>query len=443
MRRSCVVLAGLLAPVTLSAQLPEGSTRGLGMGGAYTAIARGYEAVRWNPAMLAANGRPSFSLALPQGALELGSNTWGFGDFRRYSERYLTDADKQDLLDRISLDDSVLTLRSIGGVTPIAISIGPFAVAIGTSGHADMSLGRDAVELVLNGNAARSGPGDFFTARGSNARGWAATTLAGSFARALNIGPGRLSLGVTYKHITGHFLGRAAETASSFQVNPAFAASAAGHAIYTGYSSDYEFSGLGLSGEARAGNGFGVDLGGVLQFGGRSLTLSAVFVNALGSMNWDVDRFRYERAVYSVTETNGEVTDTRDVTTLTTANQIANDPAARALRDALLANSDFSRYLRGGVALRTGGLTLAGDVILRLTEGLDRVPSQQIAGGAEYVLLGFLPLRAGIATDFKNVGLSAGSGLRLLGVNLDLSIAKIEGDDRPGVIVGAGLALIF
>ena len=66
MKRMSLVLAGLLLPALLQAQLPDPSTRALGMGGAYTSLARGYEAVAWNPAMLAAVGRPGFTIGLPQ-----------------------------------------------------------------------------------------------------------------------------------------------------------------------------------------------------------------------------------------------------------------------------------------------------------------------------------------------------------------------------------------
>jgi hypothetical protein len=447
MRRATLLLAALLLPAAAHAQLPDPATRALGMGGAYTSIARGYEAVRWNPALLAARGRPGLTIGLPHVLVEAGSNTYGFGDFRRYADATLSDQDKQDLLDRITQDDSVLTIRTITGISPFGLSIGPFGFSIGTAGDADFSLGRDAVELALFGNAGRTGPGEFFTAAGSRARGWAATTIAGSFATAFDIPLGRLSVGATYKRVIGHFIGRASETASQFQVNPQFQVNAAGHAIYTGYSDAFDVSGPGdlLGGEANAGSGFGVDVGGVLQLGGRTLTLSAVLVNVLGSMDWDADRLRYERVLYAVQQNpDGSVTDTESRTTLTTPQAVEGDATARALRDQLLANSDFSRYVRGAASLRLAGFTLSGDLLVRITEGLDAVPSRQIAAGAEYRLLGVIPLRAGFATDFSNsLMLSAGTGLHLLGINIDASIANVEGDARPGVIVGVGVGLFW
>ncbi len=446
MRRTMLALAGLLAPAVLSAQLPDPSPRALALGGAYTSLARGYEAVAWNPAMLSATGRPGFTIGLPHLNLELGSNTYSWKDFRTYANHFLSDADKQYLLGQIGLDDSVLTVRNITGITPIGLSIGSFAFAAGTAGDVDLSLGRDAVELALYGNAGRTGVGEFFTARGSRGRGWAATTLAGSFSHAFRIPAGRLSVGVTYKKIYGHGLARANETSSSFGINPSFAVTAAGHAIYTNYQTGYDPQGLGdiLSGQGTPGTGYGVDIGGVLQLGGRAMTLSAVLVNAAGSMTWDPSRFAYERATFQVSQNaNGNVQDTLIRTTLQTETQIAADPIARAYRDSILANSGFAKVLRVGVALRSGALSLSAGGQLRLKEGLDRQAAQQVSGGAEYRLLGLVPIRVGAASDFKSLILSGGTGISLLGLNIDISAAHIGGSDRPGVIFGVGAGLIW
>ncbi len=441
MRRIALSLALLAAPAALTAQLPGPSTRALGMGGAYTAIARGYEATTWNPALLAASGRPGFSIGLPHGALEFGSNAYGLSDFRRYADEALTDADKATLLGKV---DSTLEVRSFAGVAPLALQIGRFAVSLGSSGQLSAGLGRDAVELMLYGNASRSGAGQFFTAAGSNGRGWAATTLAASYAMPFSTPMGRLSVGATAKKVWGHALGLARETSSQFQVNPAFSAQAAGHAIYTRYPSGYDFEGLGdlFSGDASPGSGFGVDVGGVLELPG--ITVAAVIVNAVGSMDWQADRLQYERGTYGVTQLpGGQVSDTQSQLSLTGA-AIDGDAVARALRDTLLATASFSRLVRVGATTRLAGIRLAADGQLRLSEGLDRQPSQAVAAGAEVVLLGILPLRAGLATDFADgFTLSGGTGLHLGPVKLDVSIANISGTDRPGVIVGAGLGLVF
>lgn len=434
-----------ITPAALAAQLPDPATRAVGLGGAYTAMARGYEAVAWNPGLLAARGRPGFSMSLPRVVFDFGSNAYGLSDLRRYADETLTDADKQTLLDKV---DTTLTIRSVGGVTPFALQIGPFGLSFGTTGDMVGGLGKDAIELMLFGNASRSGPGEFFTAAGSFAQGWSASTLAASFALPVPLSMGRLSVGITGKKIWGHGLALGRETSSSFQVNPTFQVAAAGHVIYTDLVDDWEFDGLNILGkEGSPGSGFGVDLGGVLDLTGarNGLRIGVALVNVIGTMDWDASRFRYDRFSYQVTQNaSGTVTDTRIQDSLITEAQINGDPTARALRDSLLDNAGFSKLVRAGVALRLGPFTLGADAQLRLSEGLDRQPAQQVAVGAEYVLLGFLPLRAGIATDFSDAfTLSGGTGLNLGPVKLDVSAANTGGSDRPGVRVGAGLGLIF
>ncbi|HWO89248.1 MAG TPA: DUF5723 family protein [Gemmatimonadales bacterium] len=446
-RKTILALAGLLAPVPLAAQLADPSTRALGLANAYSTQARGYEAPFWNPAMLAAPRRPGFSIGLPHVLIETGSNTYNFSDFRRYSEEYLTDEDKQYLLDQIALDDSVLSIRTVAGISPIGISIGPFAFTAGTSTDMDFGLGRDAVELALFGNARRSGPGESFSFRGTRGGGWAATTLAGSFAQGFRTGLGHLAVGVTYKKVYGHFLGRGTETSSQFAVNPNFLARAQAHAIYTDYDPNFEVTGIGdlLGGEGSPGSGYGVDVGAVLTFGDRRLTLSAVVTNVAGSMEWDPERFRYDRVRYAVSQgSGGQVFDTLITTSFTTSAAINADPAARALRDSVLAHANFSSVLRVGAAFRYGMISFTSEGSLRLREGLDRQPERFLSAGGEIRLLNFIPLRAGIGTDFDaTLMLSAGTGIHLLGLNVDFSVASLSGSARPGFVLGLGAGLIW
>jgi hypothetical protein len=441
MRRTLPLLV-LLAPTALAAQMADPSTRALGMGGAYSVLARGYEAAAWNPAVLAARHRPGFTFNLAHGALEFGSNAYGFGDFRTYSGKTLSDADKQFLLSKV---DTSLDVRTLGGVSTLGFSVGAFSLSFGVSGDLEAGLGKDAVELALFGNASRTGPGQFFTAAGSHGRGWGASTLAASYARPFTLPLGRLSVGLTLKKIWGHGLGLGAETSSQLQVNPAFQAHAAGHAIYTHYPSGFSADGLNMFGsDGSPGSGYGADIGGLLELPG-GMTVGLTIVNALGSMSWKADRFQYERADWLVQQSagGGSVTDTLVRTTLVGA-QIDGDPVAAALRDTLLAHSNFSRLVRAGASVRLAGIRFAADAQLRLSQGLDRQPSQAVAVGGEYIVLGFLPLRAGFATDFANTAtFSAGSGLHFGPAQFDIGIANSTGGGQPGVRVGAGFGLIF
>jgi len=450
MQRLSLVLAGLLVPAALAAQLPDPSTRALGMGGAYTAIARGYEAVAWNPSLLAAYGRPGFTIGLPHVAVEVGSNTYGFSDFRKYANSFLDDATKQALLDKIT--GSTLTIRTLVGLQPFGLSVGPLAFMVGTSGQMDGSVGKDAVRLALFGNAPRPGTSTTFSAAGTTGRAWAATTMAGSLALPFRVPLGRLSVGATYKYVIGNFIGTAADLGTQVAFNPLFTATEAGEAVYSNYSKDCSGSGnsfkplgTGPCG-GKAGSGYGVDLGATLQFAHGGITLSAVVVNALGSMTWDRSRIAYDRTLRQTTQLPSDsVKDTVLVSqTLQGDAAISANAQAAAFRDSLLANGNFTRLARVGFALKSGQLTLAADAQVRLKAGLDEQSSKLVSAGAEYRVLGILPLRVGASTDFAGATmLSAGTGIQFLGINIDASIANISGTTRPGVRVGFGLGLIW
>ena len=443
MRRILPLLL-LLAPAALAAQLPSGSVRSLGMAGTYTTLARGYEAPAWNPAVLASRAAVSFSIGLPQAQLEFGSNSYGLSDFLKYQGTTLSPQDKVDLLAKI---DTSLDLRTIIGVAPIGLSIWRFAFTLGTTGDLTAGLGKDAVDLALNGNASRAGPGQYFTAAGSHANGWAATTFAGSFAWPFETPLGRLSVGVTYKKVWGNSLGQGTELngVSRFQVNPQFNATAAGQILYTDFSGGQcKVSGPTdlFGGGCAPGSGSGVDLGGLLEMG--HLTLGVTLVNLAGSMTWDASRLRYERTSYAVTQSgSGSVNNSKQDSVLV-GSAINTDPTAATFRDSVMAHAGFSRLVRAGATLHAGRLLLSADGQLRLSQGLDNAPKQAVSAGAEYVLLGVLPLRAGIGTDFSHtVTLSAGTGLYLGPFHLDLGAANISGGTNPGVRVGVGLGLMF
>lgn len=426
--RRLPMLCLLLAPGALAAQVPGLSSRALGMAGAYTVSARGYEAPSWNPAVLAMRGRPGLTIGLPSGAFAFGSNAYGLSELRRYSGKTLSFQDKTDLL---AMVDTALQVRTIASGSPLGLSIGRFAISVTAEGDMTARLGKDAVELALFGNAHRSGPGQFFTAAGSRANGWGASTIAASYAMPFALPLGRLSVGVTAKRVLGLGLGRAEETSSQFQVNPGFTAHGAGHAIYTDYANGTQKT---------VGSGFGLDLGGVLELPG-GITLGASLVNVVATMSWNESRLRYERVDYQVTQTpSGQILDTEVRTTLV-GSQIDGDVVASAMRDSLLAHGAFSRVARAGATMHVGKLLLAADAQLRLSEGLDRQPKQALSAGAEYILLGFLPLRAGFGVGDGTM-LSAGTGLHLGPVKFDLGIANVTGSN-PGVLFGAGLALVF
>src|SRR5687768_2950013 len=75
---------GLLLAAPLHAQLPSASTPGLGMGDNFTAVARGYHAIAWNPALLGLSGNPGASLALAPFRAVAGLDPITLKDFKEF-----------------------------------------------------------------------------------------------------------------------------------------------------------------------------------------------------------------------------------------------------------------------------------------------------------------------------------------------------------------------
>ena len=438
MRHILAAALPLLVPAALAAQLPDPSIRSLGMAGANSAVATGWEAVALNPALLAASGRPGWSLGLPRIQTEIASNAWGMSELRTYGGKTLSDADKQALLDQI---DSTLDTRAQFGVTPIGLQIGPFALSIASAGDLQANVGKDFAELLLFGNAHRTTP---FTLTGSRADGWAATTAGLSYAMGFRTGAGRLSAGATFKKVWGNGLGSGREITSTITSTPNFNARLVGHTVYTSYPDSFNFSSPldFMGGTGSPGSGYGVDLGAVWELSG--ITVAASVMNAVHNMDWDASRFTYERVDYRVFQDGtGNTTDTTIRSELSGA-EIDTNAVARALRDSLVADGNFSRQLRTGVSLKLGGIRLAGDAAIRLSDGIDRPPASAVAVGAEYVLMGLLPLRAGFGTDFDGTNrYSAGVGLYLGPVRIDVGGSQTVGTKRDVTRVGAGLGLVF
>ncbi len=135
---------------------PERECLGARHGDNYTALARGYNAIAWNPAGLAMPGSPGLSLAiLPvRGGSGIGPVT--LADVAEYDGVVLPDQVKAQWLERIAADGGERGNAAVD-VTYLALSVGRIGVQLATSGYAASNIGPDAAELLLYGNAGRTG----------------------------------------------------------------------------------------------------------------------------------------------------------------------------------------------------------------------------------------------------------------------------------------------
>ena len=93
------------AVLLLIATAAGADPRGLAMGGTDMAIARGADAVRWNPALLGIPDAPAFSIRLVQAGGEAGNNSFNLDQYRRLNGAVWGDAEKSEILGSVPWPD--------------------------------------------------------------------------------------------------------------------------------------------------------------------------------------------------------------------------------------------------------------------------------------------------------------------------------------------------
>ena len=159
-------------PGTASGQLPSASTAPLGTANNYSTLARGFTAIALNPAGLGMPGNPGFSLTFLPVQVQAGLNAISVADIAAFDELKIPVATKEEWLQSVITEGS-LALRGGFAVTELALSVGPVGLQISTVADVDASLGPDAVELYLFGNAGRTGTPRDMDLEGTSGDGWA------------------------------------------------------------------------------------------------------------------------------------------------------------------------------------------------------------------------------------------------------------------------------
>ena len=401
-------LALACAPaLSLSAQLPSASATALGLADNYTALARGFNAVAWNPAMLAMPGNPSFSLGiLPlRGTAGIGPIT--LADVAGHESRFLDDAVKHEWLDRIIANGGEQGSAS-GDITYLGMSMGPIGFQLSTASHVVANLSPDAAELVLFGNAQRT-TGEEFELGSSSVQGMVTSTAAVSFAQSLPVRflvpvvEQHLSIGVTVKYTVGNALVMGRNIGSSV----------------SGTSGDIDVAFPVIQSDSVAnassldrGRGFGIDVGAAWQ--GGPLSVSASLRNLYNSFAWDTSSFVYRPGRVQFDGTTGDAQFDMEAYT----------NAPEELKSAVRSFTYARQLVVGGAWRLNRNLLVSADVRQHVGEGLTVGPRSHIGLGAEVRPFTFLPLRAGYARVTDGYQLGAGAGLELGPVNLSASVGR-------------------
>ena len=389
-----LILAPMLpsASCSLGAQLSPGSAAALGMGNNSTALARGVSAMSFNPAGLGMPESPSFTLALFPAVGHQGLQPVGLSDLVDVEGTLLSPEVKEDWLRRIGEADG--ETGALGAdVTPLAFTGGPVGLQFSTLVRGGAALNEDGAEVLLYGNAGRTGSPQDLSLQGSSLSGLAVSTVGVSLGLPLWV-EGRagdqstLALGGTLKYSVGHALVHARDLGSGIVSDPLEVSVT--FPMIVSDTSDLELD---------HGTGVGLDLGGLWRQG--PWTVGVAVQNLVHSFEWDLEGMSYRP---------GELLFNEDVS----ESDFDARPAGQApetLREDVADLTFKPRLAIGGAYDATPDLTVTADLGKRFGDGIQVGPEFHMGMGLEYRALPWLPLRVGAAkiTD----GFQFGGGLTL------------------------------
>lgn len=423
LRCLAAAIAATVIPAASRAQLPNASAAAHAMGGNFTAIARGYEAVAWNPANLAAVGRPFFSIGLGIVGGSIGLDPVDFRALHKFSGIEVDEATKTLWIEQARLSGGQHG-RFDGGVTPIAFSLGPVGVQFGGTTYLNATLSPEAWEAMLAGNTwDTNGEAKPIDLTGTSVRGGVTSAGALSFATGLPLrftggalSNERLSIGITGKYVMGNGLVIAQDV---------------GSVLGTGTELEFQFPMIvpDSNYNGTLGNGVGADIG--LAWSGGAWRAGILAENVFNTFQWDT-------TVLASISGVGYFSLDSSSTDFETQSPFSAAPAA--LRE-LVVNQRFFPAITIGAAFKPmSSMTLTAD--MKTTLGGDDAivigPKSRMGLGMEWRVLSFLPLRAGVASVTDGWQAGAGFGLRLLGYELGLStsIRRRGTANESGVMLG-------
>lgn len=403
LRISTLTTFALLSTVAPAAAQVPLTPRALGTGGAYSALARGFESVFHNAANLGLADGPAWSVAFPQvsiGASVLGPNVGDLPDFINFDD--ISDERRQELLDLIPESGTSVDLMMRAPVA--AVQVGRFGVGLSYGLFGEHTVGKDLIELLFEGY--EQGRFDYRVGNTVGTRGsyWDLTAGYGYRLGALSVGAAA--------HL--YRAGTLVRTRAFEPVIDPFA-----RTIRVDYVGVY----------SRGGSGYGLDLGAAYALPG--LVLNASISNLAGSLDWN-DKLVGRRL--SLTEA-----DFADPEFLVlerrwkeSETDLGTDPDPETLHGRVAADLDPRAWdvpstLRLGAAWSAGsGTTVAGQVESELGSddgGLLSDRWHRLFGVGVQQRIPYATLRLGASSDFDG-GTMIGGGVRF-GV-IDLALARFS-----------------
>ncbi|HSW28269.1 MAG TPA: DUF5723 family protein [Longimicrobiales bacterium] len=403
-----VALTGLFQAGAASAQLAHASARTLGLGGNATATASRLEAISVNPAGLGMPGA-GFSLTVLPMTFRSALGPVSMKDLNEVAGEVISSSVKEAWLAEVLSSGG--ETGSVGGeITALAFTAGHFGFQMTTLLGADANLAPEVMEVVLYGNAGRTGTPANISFSGSEANAFAVTTLGAGYGLPIKTAKGSMALGATLKYSVGHLLAVAREKGGSLQSDP--------------IKVDVEFPSVVSGGDdydGNGGSGVGLDVG--FQMQRDKLHLGAAVQNLFNTFAWDDATLEFRPGTATLQQ--------GDNNTDFDAKPYASAPADLK---AVVDDMKFDPTLAvGGAYDVKPDFTLSADLRTRFGDGMSLTPKTQVGAGAEYRGIGPLHLRGGLAAVTGGFQLGGGASLILGPVNMSFAAAMLSGDTEGSV----------
>lgn len=418
-----ILLVLSLLPVSVMGQ---SAARGLGMGWAYTAVARGAHAPEWNSANLGLPDNPKFSMTI----ISLNVGTWNNSFTKVMYDRYLVDGEKnqdgdvvwsqQDIEEILNaIPDGGLGVDVTVSTRVFSFSAGRFAFSIGGLGGSSLRLDKSLFKLALQGNQI----GETYGLKDPEGYGLGIGQAGLSWGQPIQVGfADHFALGFSLNLLYGGAYGKVNRgdlTLTTFDY---------GFDIDGEYEVTYAFGRL----------GWGLDAGTATQFGDK-WTLSVGLANVMGSIPWS------NEVKMEVGYIQGDSLSVIDIS--------EDDDDEDGLQDSTwtVEMASFSEklptILRIGAAFEEGPVLLTADYCQGFQNSAFANTKPRFAVGTEWRGVSWLPLRMGVIVGGRiGFGTSFGFGFRPGGFVLDIGVMNrgfISPKNSKGLVValemGVGL----
>jgi hypothetical protein len=379
----------------------------IAMAGSYTAVAKGYNAVGFNPANLALTEYKTSSFQLFGFGTLLKNNAFTLGDYNNYNGTHLSDSDKRDILNKIPSEG--LEFRGNSSASALSFSAGPLALSTSVEASGSGNISKDVVELALFGNKID----ETVSLSDADAEGIVHADVNIAYGRKVSeFEWGELTAGATFRYIRG---------LAYFEVTEA-------RGTATTATSGINGDGRVVVRSALGGSGYGIDLGLAAKYL-NDWTFSVAARNIVSQITWNSETQENEY-YYEIISLTAESAD-EDST-------VVSDEIERPIGSF---KTSLAPQLNFGAAHAIGNFLIASDLKFGLADKAGATTTPELSIGGEYQGVEFLPLRAGLAFGgLHGFSLGLGGGLALGAFSLDLAWAS-SGTVLPKVSKGAAFAI--